>query len=277
MADAEKHGTLEAVGAVYSPENQIIYDSIYRQGTSIVNFAGVLKYDRFPLAPLLVDLLALCEKGMGSPVEIEFAVALDRNGKAAEFALLELRPLVAMGHQREVDVQEQSEGTLVRGNAMGNGVERDLFDVVYIHPDRLQLNRSQEIAAEIARMNYRLNRAKRPYILMGPGRWGSADPWMGIPVAWEQISGVKAIVEMEMGGTNVLLSQGTHFFHNLTNLRVGYFCIGAGTGDHHLDLDWLEQQPVAKEVLGIRHLKLDQSLEVRIDGRRGLGVIQTQL
>jgi len=275
LGQAEQDGTLVPVGATYSKENNIIYDSIYREGARIVNFAGVLKYDRFPLAPLLTDLLDMCEQGMGSSVEIEFAVALDRNGNPAEIAVLELRPLMGMGHEKEVNLETYAEADnlLLGGKAMGNGITTKIRDVVYIHPERLELNRSVQLAKEIGIINHELTQAKRPYLLMGPGRWGSSDPWMGVPVAWGQVSGTKAIVELELPHSHIVPSQGTHFFHNLTSLKVGYFCINPGHGDDSLDLKWLERQEVKKEVMGIRHVVLPQAIKVCIDGRCGRGVI----
>ena len=274
LAAAERDGTLSALGATYSDENNIIYDSIYRQGLRIVNFAGVLKFDRFPLAPLLRDMLDLCEAGMGSPVELEFAVVLDREDRPAEFAMLELRPLVAMGNEMEVALDPfLGSPLLLKGRALGNGVVNDIRDVVYLHPNRFQLGDTRALVREIERINHRLSREKRPYLLLGPGRWGTADHWMGVPVTWSQVSGVKVIVELELPKTNILPSQGTHFFHNLTSLRVGYFSVDATKPDHQLNLDWLESQQLVEETHCIRHVALETPLEVRIDGRSGHGLV----
>ncbi|MDJ0835680.1 MAG: PEP/pyruvate-binding domain-containing protein [Acidobacteriota bacterium] len=275
LSRAEKDGTLRSVGATWSKENDVIYDSIYRAGVRIVNFAGVLKYDRFPLAPLVSDLLDLCSEGMGASVEIEFAVALDRNGRPAELAVLELRPLMGMGHEKTVSLDNTSDRSklLLAGKAMGNGITGNIRDVVYIHPDRFELNKSELLAREIGILNYQLARANRPYLLMGPGRWGTADPWLGIPVVWGQVSGAKTIVELELPHSHIVPSQGTHFFHNLSSLKVGYFCINAGNPKHYKDLDWLEGQKVEKEVMGIRHVVLPNAIETRIDGRCGRGVV----
>ncbi len=271
---AREDGTLDAVGATFSPENNVIYDTIYRKGAHLVNFSGVLKYDRFPLTDLLSELVEVCRKGMGSPVELEFAVALDRDGHKAEMAILELRPLIAMSFEREVNLAERkpNEQLILESRALGNGIIGNLRDIVYIHPDRLNFAQSAEVAQEIERFNHRLCKMHRPYVLLGPGRWGTADHWLGIPVKWNQVSGARAIVEMEIPNKPIDPSQGTHFFHNLISLRVGYFSVNLGR-DHFIDFDWLEGQPVEQETHGIRHLVLKKPIEARIDGRTGKGII----
>ena len=275
LATAEKDGVLESVGATFSPANNKIYDTIYREGARLVNFAGVLQHDRFPLPDLLSEIMNLCREGLGGPVELEFAVALARNGQPAEMALLELRPLVDMGSDREVNLEEHKKRgrSILESRALGNGVIGNLYDLVYIHPERFDLSKSLEITKVIEKLNHRLVSANRPYILMGPGRWGSADRWLGIPVIWNQVSGARVIAELELPELRVDPSQGTHFFHNLISLRVGYFTVNLWGGSHKLDLEWLEGQTVVEEALGVRHVALEKGLEARIDGRTGRGVI----
>lgn len=275
LEEAETDGSLEAVGATFSPENNVIYDTIYREGPRLINFSGVLKHGRFPLAPILTELLEICQEGMGCPVELEFAVAMARNGKPAELAILELRPLVAMGYEREVKLDERTpdQHLVARSRALGNGIIAGVRDIVYIHPNRLNFANSEKIAREIERINHRLCAEHRPYLLLGPGRWGSADRWLGVPVTWSQVSGVRIIVELELPNLHIDPSQGTHFFHNLISLRVGYFSVNLGKKEHLIDLDWLEAQEPETEVMGIRHVALDQPLEARIDGKSGQGVI----
>jgi len=274
---AEQDGTLAAVGATYSPDNDAIYDSIYRRGVRLVNFAGVLKHRRFPLAPLLTELLAIGREGMGTPVEMEFAalVRADGDGDApAEMSVLQLRPLVAEGRTVEVDLEGRGRPRLIAGPALGNGVIEGVRDVVYLHPDRLgDLGESAMLAQQIGRINVRLARDHRPYLLMGPGRWGTADPWLGIPVEWKDVSGARVIVELIPEGSPIESSQGTHFFHNITSLRIGYFCVGLGREEEKVDLDWLESLEAEQEAGPIRHVMTPQPLEVRIDGRKGWGVV----
>ena len=158
--------------------------------------------------------------------------------------------------------------------ALGNGLIEGLRDVVYLHPDRLpDLGESGVIAQQIGRINVRLAGAHRPYLLIGPGRWGTADPWLGIPVEWKDVSAARVIVELIPDGSPIEASQGTHFFHNITSLRIGYFCVGLGREGEKVDLDWLEGLPAEQEAGPIRHVVTPQPLEVRIDGRKGRGVV----
>ena len=204
---------------------------------------------------------------------VEFAVSLGAEGRPAEAALLELRPLSGVGYE-EVDLAplEARDDVFCRGTALGNGVIEGLRDVVYLHPDRLKLSTTRRLVGVIEKLNHRLNKENRPYLLIGPGRWGTSDPWMGIPVVWSQVSGARAIVELELPNSGVEPSLGTHFFHNLATLRVGYFCLNA-KGGHPIDLAWLEQLPPVSETLGIRHVVLPHPLTVHLDGARGQGLI----
>jgi hypothetical protein len=273
---AERDGTLAPVGATYVPDEDRIYDTIYRDGARVVNFAGILKHGDFPMAPLLVELLKMGEKSMATPVEMEFAAALDPEGeKPPELAVLQLRPLVAESREAEVHLHpaEQLGDDIIAGSALGNGIFSDIRDIVYIHPDRLDLSRSPRLAEAVGRLNQRLLDQGRPYLLIGSGRWGTSDPHLGIPVAWTQVSGARVIVELEMPGMAIDPSQGSHFFHNLIALRIGYFGVKVGSPGHRIDLDWLESLPVEEEILSIRHIALDEPLEARINGGEGKGVV----
>ncbi len=274
LEEAERHGTLEAVGATYSAENNAVYDTIYRPGTRLVTFAGVLKHGRFPLAPLLEDLLALGEEGMGTAVEMEFAVSLGEAQAKPELAVLQLRPLVARG---EVEVELGESGAaglpLLAGPALGNGVWRGVRDVVYVHPQRLDLARSRQVADALERINHRLEREQRPYLLLGPGRWGTADPWLGIPVGWRQVAGAVVICELQVPGLRIDPSQGTHFFHNLMSLRLAYFSIDVADPGQLADLAWLESLPAEEEIGQARHVRLAEPLAVAVDGRVRRGLV----
>ena len=272
---AEADGTLSAVGATYSPENDTIYDSVYREGARLVNFAGVLKHGRFPLAPLLRDLLEIGEEGMGTAVEMEFAVSLGDGSERPEMAVLQMRPLVAQGREVEVDLQGSGAFRIpiLSGMALGNGVIHGIRDVVYVHPARFRRSESELVAQEVDLINHGLEVAGRPYMLMGPGRWGTADPWLGIPVVWRQVSGAQVIVELERPDLPIDPSQGTHFFHNLTAKRVGYFTINLGDPEHLVDLDFLEKQPAQEDSGRVRHVVLERPLDVHIDGRVRLGLV----
>ena len=276
---AARDGTLEAVGATYSPDNNAVYDTIYRTGVPIVNFAGVLKHGRFPLASLLLDLLKLGEDGMVTTVEMEFAAALHDGDQKPEMAVVQLRPMGVRGHQAEVDLEDVGQGRtpFLKGAALGNGIIGGIEDVVYIHPDRFDVNRTPELAVEIGRLNARLAKAHRPYMLLGPGRWGTADRWLGVPVAWEQVSGARIIVELEVPHSHIDPSQGAHFFHNITSLHIGYFCLDMGSPEDGVDLDFLETLPPVEERLSARHVRLPEPYSAYLDGRIGRGLVLAQM
>lgn len=273
---AQAHGTLEPVGATYSRDNDRIYDSLHHEGVRLVNFAGVLKHDRFPLAPMLDELLTLYQEGMGTPCEMEFAAVLRDRGdeQPSEMALLQLRPLIAQGRDRQVELEDAGDRPrLLAGPALGNGIIGELRDVVYVHPDRFDPRTTPSLARAVARFNERLARRHRPYVLIGPGRWGTADRWLGIPVSWSQVSGARVIVELEMPGRRIDPSQGTHFFHNITSLRIGYFTLDPDRPDQEFDLAWLESLPPVEEDGPLRHVELPEPCEAWIDGRSGRGVV----
>ena len=287
---AEADGTLEPVGATWSADNDRVYDTLHREGPRVVNFAGVLKHGRFPLAPLLADVLELGEAGMGTPLELEFAATVgDRNaggdgdtdgdeeGRRSELALLQLRPLVAHGREQVVDLETIDGTPLVAGPALGNGVTGGIGDVVYLHPERTDFQDTPSLARVVERVNDRLVKANRPYLLLGPGRWGTADRFLGVPVKWNQVSGARVIVELATREGGIDPSQGTHFFHNLTALRIAYFNLdrwGSGAEDGQVvDFEWLDSLPAVEEDGPLRHVELPEPAEARIDGSRGRGVV----
>jgi len=266
---AEADGTLAQVASTYSRENDAIYDGISRPGVRVVTFASVLKHDSFPLATLVDRLLAIGHWGMAGPVEIEFAVDLDKR----ELAFLQLRPLALSHEMIELVIGDVDPGLLVcRSNrVLGNGRIDDLRDVIVV--DRLRFERasSRQVAAELAQCNAELG--GRPYLLIGVGRWGSADPWLGIPVTWEQISGARVIVEAGFADFKVAPSQGTHFFQNLTTFNVGYFTVNPDAGDGFVDWDWLAQVPAVRETAYVRHLRFERPVVVKMNGKLGEGII----
>lgn len=273
LAAAESDGTLEAVGATYVPDDDRVVDTIHQPGVRLVTFAGVLKHGRFPLAPLTADLLDLVQEGMGTPAEMEFAVTLGGRGEPAEMAVLQLRPLMAHGRRQEVDLDAAADRPrLLAGPALGNGVSEGLSDVVYLHPARFDATATPRLARAVGRLNETLARARRPYVLIGPGRWGTADRFLGIPVAWQDVSAARVIVEI-CGDGGVEPSHGTHFFHNITALRVSYFCVSPGHEGEAIDLDWLDALPAAEEIDGVRHVRLPAPAAAWVDGRKGRGLV----
>ena len=268
---AERDGTLEAVGSVYSPEDETVYDGISRPGPRLVTFAHVLKHDVFPLAELLKYVLDVGREAMGCHVEMEFAVDLSER----VFYVLQMRPMTALENAVKVDIRglDLESSVCHSSRALGHGLIDDLADIVYVKPAAFDPAQSREIAREIGDINNKLRAEGRSYILIGPGRWGSADPWLGIPVRWGQISAAKLIVETTLPDFIVDPSFGTHFLHNVTALGIGYFTINHLTGDGRIDWPWLASRKAVSESERLRHVRLAKPLDVRIDGRSGEGVV----
>ncbi len=270
---AERDGTLAPLGSVYSQENEAIYDGIARPGPRLVSFAHILKSGLFPLADVLNLLLDVGRHAMACPIEIEFAVNM--KAEPMQFGLLQIRPTVSDEAFERVSLRDVDHRRLIcySPQTMGNGYIRNLRDVIFVRPDAFDSACTRAIASEISRMNEELKKAGRPCILIGPGRWGSADPWLGIPVTWEQISSAQAVVETSLQDFTVTPSQGSHFFQNLTCFRVGYLTVNPTAGGGFINWDWLDRQPVVAESRFLRHIAFDQPLEVRLDGRTRRGMI----
>jgi len=276
LSDAERHGTLEPIGSVYSHENNVIYDGIHRPGARLVSFAHVLKSDIFPLAAILKLLLELGQRCMSAPVEIEFAVALsDTALHPHRFGFLQIRPLVAGFGAPDIqpELLDSSASLIATSVALGNGRVDGIRDVVYVPRDRFDRGKTMVIADQVAALDRQLREREIPYLLIGPGRWGSADRWLGIPVRWDQISGAQVIVETDLEDFKVTPSQGSHFFQNLTSFQIAYLTVNQAEGKSHLDWDWLDQQPAVAETEYLRHLHFDEPLLILVDGRSGQGVV----
>ena len=274
LAAAEADGTLDAVGSTYVPDDDRIVDSLGVAGTRLVSFAPVLKYDRFPLAPVLADLLRLGVEGLGSDVELEFAVALDGPEGRPELGVLQLRPQLGLTFEQAVSaVPRPGEAPWLAGAALGAGTVGGLRDVVYVHPSRWDTTATSAMATVIAGINARLVADGRPYLLAAPGRWGTADRFLGIPVAWPQVSGARVIVELAGTGFRIDPSQGTHFFHNLTSLNLGYLTVDLARDGDVADLAWLEALPPVHAAAGVRHVVLPVPCEARLDHRTRRGIV----
>lgn len=273
---AEEDGTLGPLASVYSPDNDAISDGIYREGLRLVTMAGVLKGRVFPLPELTSFLLKVGVAASSCPVEIEFAVNLAGNpGELHEFAFLQIRP-VMMGSEVQdirIDQIERHNALCVSNNALGNGAIDGVHDLVYVRAGSFDRARTTEIASEIEAVNARLKEERRPYVLTGPGRWGSSDPWLGIPVRWAQISGVTCIVETGLEEIQVDPSQGSHFFQNIVSFGIGYFTIDQKKGGDLLDLSWLDSQPAEAEHRYIRHLAFPRPLHIAMSARKNIGII----
>jgi hypothetical protein len=275
IADAEKDGNLKYLASTYIPEDDRIKIGIGGRGPRLLDFAPILKLKELPLVDLLKKLLDVSEQRLKSMVEIEFAVTLHPDhGTPARFGFLQVRPMVVSQEKIEVTHEELSgENVIVASETvLGNGEFHALQDIVYIKPENFELNKTTIIAKELERFNHQLVKEKCPYILIGFGRWGSSDPSGGIPLKFGQISGAKVIVESTLPNMNFMLSQGSHFFHNITSFKVFYFSV-PHWGKHSISWDWLNHQTAINEMEFIRHVRSSAPLIVKVDGRKGLGVI----
>ncbi|MGB9362034.1 MAG: PEP/pyruvate-binding domain-containing protein, partial [Candidatus Sulfotelmatobacter sp.] len=273
---AEADGTLPPVASTYSDDNEAIYDGVSRPGIRIVSFAPMLKYNLFPLATILETLVKAGEHALGIPVEIEFAVRLPRHPREpAEFGFLQIRPLTLSRDHQDLSVADVDPQQLLcqSNKVLGNGRIENLYDVVVVDSHRFERSRSQEVAKAVAHFNGLLSVENRPYLLIGVGRWGSNDPWLGIPVEWDEISGARVIVEAGFRDFRVTPSQGSHFFQNLTAFQIGYFTVNPDAGEGTVDWEWLTEQPSVDEDGCVRHLQFEAPLRVVMNSRTSQGVI----
>lgn len=273
---AESDGTLVAVGSTYSIDNNAVYDGLGRPGPRIVSFAPILKHGMFPLPAILEQIMQTGEDALGRPVEIEFAVKLPRReGELAEFGFLQMRPLVLSRETEELKIDDVDPSRFIcqSSKVLGNGRIGDLRDVVVVDFHRFERGRSQEVAEAVSQLNARLCSEGKPYLLIGVGRWGSNDPWLGIPVAWDQISGARVIVEAGFRDFRVMPSQGSHFFQNLTAFQVGYFTVNPDCGEGFVDWEWLASHPAVDEQDCVRHLRFESPIVVVMNGKTSRGVI----
>ncbi len=272
--DAES--SLKYVTSTFDYEDQIIRDGLYEKGSRIITFANVLKHGSFPLADILQKLLKIGQREMNNQVEIEFAVTLDvSRGELRHFHFLQIRPVVETQEKNRIKLKlcKPKESILISQNALGNGIIETIHDFIYVKPDTFDPSHTNEIAGVIGKLNARLAREKRNYILVGPGRWGSNDPWLGIPVKWAQISSARLIAEVGMKHFHIDPSQGTHFFQNLTSFHVGYFTINPYLKEGFYDVDFLDRQPAEYEDRYLRHLRFSTPLVIKIDGSQKTGIV----
>lgn len=276
LSKAEEDGTLALVGSTYSPENEVVYDGLSRSGPRLVTFAPALKLDLFPLAEVLQAIMEESVEGMGSGVEIEFAInTFVPDGEPKQVGFLQMRPLSLFADDEALELGEVDANDVLckSDQVLGNGRIEGIRDLVVVDFQRFERAHSHEAAAEVARLNAILIARETPYVLIGVGRWGSRDPWLGIPVAWEQVSGARVIVEAGLRDMKVTPSQGSHFFQNLTSFSVGYFTVNPDTSDDHVDWEWLDAQPALSHEHHVRHLRLDDPILITMSGRKGEGVI----
>jgi len=276
LEEAQEHGTLDPVGSTYAAADDRLYPGTFREGAHLVTMAGVLQGDRFPLAGLLEFLLEVGKAGFSCDIEIEFAVNLfaDRGHLAGELGFLQIRPMGFLKDPgKDLSDVRPGDTVVLSDKVLGQGSIEGITDIIYVPSEGFDRSLSTEAASDVGRLNARLRREGRKSLLIGPGRWGSADPWLGIPVHWSQISTAACIVETHLPGLDVEPSQGTHFFQNVTSLGIGYFTMTAGNG--HLDLEWLQAQHPLQTEGHARLIRLSAPLQIHIDRRSGRGAIQS--
>jgi CheY-like chemotaxis protein len=276
LSVAEKDGTLNYVGATYSHDNDAIYDGIGRPGTRLVTFGPILKNKIFPLTQIIELLLDMGTWGMGTPVEIEFAVNLfQSNMGKKEFGVLQMRPLVIAQEVEELKLDDNNVAHLICQSyqVLGNGLIQDIYDVVLVDYNKFERSKSIEVAREVALFNQQLLNQRRPYLLIGVGRWGSLDPWLGIPVGWEQIAGARAIIETNFKDMSVEPSQGSHFFQNITSFMIGYFTVNTASGKGFVDWDWLLAQPPSEVKEYTRLIRFKNPIVIKMNGHQNRGII----
>ncbi|MBD3216993.1 MAG: response regulator [candidate division Zixibacteria bacterium] len=276
LETAEKDGTLAYVGSTYSVENNVITDGLSRSGPRVITFAPILKNRLFPLPEILNMIMEMGSWGMNSPVEIEFAVNLNTpKGRPKEFAFLQIRPLVKSHEADELNIDDVAEDKLIcqSPQVLGNGLIDDIYDIVVVDRNRFDRSKSVEVAEEVTKYNSELFSEGIPYLLIGVGRWGSADSWLGIPVTWDQISGARVIVETGFKGFKVVPSQGSHFFQNITSFMVGYFTVNSYFKGGFVDWEWLNQQKAVSKMKFTRHLRFKRPVTIKMNGHNHRGII----
>lgn len=270
IKDAQEDGTLEHSVSTYDMENDDLIPGVHEKGPLVVNFSNILKYNYLPLADTLQVLLKLFREAMGSPVEIEYAIDLEpaENGLPT-FYVLQIKPLIRTEEQVEINLEnvDREKVFMYAEHGMGNGKIQDIHDVVYVDPDRFDRLKTKQIAREIAEFNHYFEEQGKQYILIGPGRWGSRDPFTGIPVLWAHISKARIIIEVGLPDFPLDGSLGSHFFHNVTSMNVGYFSLPYRSGNSMLKMEALRQQKVVRQTEFIKHVEFDKPLTILMNGR----------
>ena len=276
LKDADAEGSLKYIVSTYDPYDQIIRDGYYPGGRKILSFVNILQHDVFPLADTLDQILRIGQQEMGRPVEIEFAVNMDPSDHTrATFYLLQIRPIVDNKEIMDEDLSlvKNEETILSSTSVLGHGIVGDVQDIIYVKTGAFNSSNNQLIAYEIEKMNRSFTDQEKGYVLVGPGRWGSSDSWLGIPVKWPHISNARVIVECGLENYRVDPSQGTHFFQNLTSFGVGYFMVNPFKGDGWFDEAFLNAQPAVEETEYLRHVHFDAPITIKMDGKKSLGVV----
>jgi CheY-like chemotaxis protein len=267
---------LKYVASTYDRNNNVLRDGIIHPGKRIITFSNILQHKTFPLAEILSTLLEIGQREMNNPVEIEFAANLETPaGNPKIFSFLQIRPIVHSEEAQNINIEHiKTEQTIIYSeSALGNGVFKGIHDLVYIKPESFNASNNKSVAIAIDKINTLFVKQGKGYVLIGPGRWGSTDPWLGIPVKWPHISAARIIIEAGLKNYRIDPSQGTHFFQNLTSFRVGYFTINPYINEGYYDVEYLNSLDVRYEDRYIRHVRFSKPLEIMIDGKTHKGVI----
>ncbi|MDP2038799.1 MAG: PEP/pyruvate-binding domain-containing protein [Ignavibacteria bacterium] len=275
LKDADYDNTLQYIASTYESNSDRIVMGTGNDGPRVLNFAQLLSMNEFKFNDLIKTVLKVSEEALKNPVEIEFAITIPRDEKKLRFGFLQIRPMVVSDEVVDLKTDELYADNILLASkrVMGNGVVENISDIIFVKPETFDKKDTQKIAYEIDSLNKGLVQTKTPYLLIGFGRWGSSDSWLGIPVDWGQIAGAKVIVESTLFGINVELSQGSHFFHNLSSFNVSYFSLNYD-GEFAIDWDWLNQQKVVRETNFVKHVKLESALKIKVDGKTSRGVIK---
>ena len=274
LGDADYDGTLTNIASTYSVASSKFVMGTALPGPRLLNFSPLLVLNDYKFNDCIKKLMQVSGETFDTPVEIEFAATFDIETKKMHLGFLQVRPMVINAGSVEIsdDELKSEKAFAATDRALGNGIVDNIYDVVFVEPSTFDKRITKEIALEIEELNKNLLASQTPYLLIGFGRWGSSDPWLGIPVEWGQIAGASVIIESTLFAMNVDLSQGSHFFHNLTSFNVKYFSINFD-GKYKIDWKWLGEQKLITEKRYVKHVRLEESLTVKVDGRTGKGVI----
>jgi CheY-like chemotaxis protein len=276
LKDLDNEAALRYVASTYDRNNNVLRDGISHKGKRVITFSNILQHKTFPLAEILSTLLDIGQQEMNNPIEIEFAANLETPpGSPKIFNFLQIRPIVHTeeAHNINLDHVKAEETIIYSESALGNGLFKGILDLVYIKPESFNAANNKNVALEIEKINSLFVKDGKGYVLIGPGRWGSTDPWLGIPVKWPQISAARIIIESGLKNYRIDPSQGTHFFQNLTSFRVGYFTINPYINEGYYDVEFLNKYNAVYEDEYLRHVRFNNPLEIMIDGKKHRGVI----
>jgi hypothetical protein len=276
LSKAEEHKTISHCVSVYNPDNDRIEAGLSKNGPRIINFADILKFNYIPLAQTIDIMLNTIEEALGSPVEIEYAVDLtpDKNNLAS-FYLLQIKPLVGKQLSDEIDLSQvtKENSILYTKSSLGNGIIEHITDVIYVVPEKFNKLKTIEMAREIEHLNNTMIKKNRQYVLIGPGRWGTRDQFLGIPVVWSQISNAKVIIEMSLANFPLDASLGSHFFHNITSMNIGYCSVIDTSETDYIRWDILQNQVVEEETTYFKHIRFEKSFKILMNGKEKTSAI----